>query len=235
MNEEQPNGDPAANQPDLAGYPSPEALAQGYRASSAEAQRLKQENSRFEQRVSALEAAIAQAANPQRGDPLAEYGIPPDLIDRRIEEKVERGIRQAFEPLARGFEARNKMLGTYGQDYNKFEADVAAFIGSDPELQQSYQRMFTADPLAAMDYAFLKFSDSQRKAHGAKGRSKETQGQMVEAQIPSARPGESRSQPPDNREGLKDAFKFYTETGNAEPYVKARLREGIPDSFLQQR
>src|SRR3990172_2899147 len=133
---------PAALNPDLAGYPSVEALVAGYRASSQEAKKWMEEAQRKDREFQT--AANPRPEIPQRStDPfarLADYGVPPDDLRQGIREEIQ----AAFAPLARGFEARNQIL-TQHSDYGKFEADVAQFIAQDANLSQVYNRMFQAE------------------------------------------------------------------------------------------
>jgi hypothetical protein len=133
--------------PDLAGYPSVDHLVQGYRASSEEAKKWRDRALQLEQQAPRQDIPQRQS-NPY--DRLRDYGIPPE----DLQEAVNMEIKKAFEPLARGFQARGQVVGKY-QDYAKFEADVAQYIGADPELSDRYQRMFNADPAGAMEFAFL--------------------------------------------------------------------------------
>jgi hypothetical protein len=213
--------------PDYAGYPSSDELVKGYRNSSAEAKRLVAEN----QRLHEFLAANQRPEIPQRNRPedrLAEFGIPADALNEFVNERVG----QALAPLARGFEARGRVLNDY-PDYNKFEADVAQFVNSDPEFSQRYARMFSADPVAAMELAFLKFGESKRKS--APPATAPNPQEMADAALPGNRAGDTRRTGEGTNSDVDEAWANYQKTGSnrdAEAYAKARLKQAIPDEFF---
>lgn len=223
--------------PDYAGYESSEALANGYRASSQEAKRLKDQNVALEQQLRAMSANQAPRQDPN--DPrqvLEGYAVPVDALDRYLDAKLQTSLGQAFQPVARLFEARPKMLARY-PDYGKFEADVSQYAANDPEVSQGFNAMMQTDPFAAQEYAYLKYSESQRRKSPAPEESngaRQVRRQASEARIPSQRSGDARSTP-DNAADLVDrAREHFQKTGNAVPFAKTRLRQVIPDSFLNQ-
>lgn len=230
---EQPTPQQPLN-PDLAGYPSTEALVAGYRNSGAEAKRLREEKERLENLVVQLASngSNSRAPVPDRTSTpesrLTDFGVPVDSLEQYVNERINR----AFAPLTNGMQARGKMVAEH-PDYVQFETDVARFIESDPSLSSSYPRMFEADPAAAMEYAFLKFGESRRRDVPLGN----TQlGNPVDASIPSSRGGESR-RAPDNSQDLRAAFEQYQKTGSsrdAQAYAKKRLRDVITDDFLNQ-
>src|SRR6185295_3325588 len=152
--------------PDLAGYPDTNSLVNGYRASSEEGKRQRE-------RADKLEGLVTQllsngAANPRQGVPdrhaspedrLTEFGVPVDALGDFITTR----IGQALQPLSDGVQARQTIVGKH-PDYVQFEHDVASFIATDPDLAQTYPALFKANPVAAMEYAFLKFGDSRRSS-----------------------------------------------------------------------
>jgi hypothetical protein len=218
--------------PDFAGYSSSEELARGYRASSQEAKRLAQENQRLQEAYQ--QAAVNQRQDiPNRSRPedrLAEFGIPADALNDFVNERVG----QALRPLAEGFQARGKVVTEY-PDYQKYEADVANYISSDPEFSQQYSRIFAADPAGAMQLAFLKFGESKRK--GSPSPIAPNAQEMVDASLPGGRAGESRRSESGSQGAVEEAYKRYQQTGNsrdAEAYAKLRLKQAIPDEFLNQ-
>jgi len=224
--------DPA---PDLAGYPSTDALVHGYRQSGAEAQRQKARADAAEQQLAMLSANQKQAPQGNPYDPASELetlGIPLRALDAYVESKVQGRIAEAFQPIAAGFTARGKVAAEH-PDYLKYEQDVASFINSDPQTAQAYNKMFSADPVGAMEYAYLKFGDSRRRARPSPNGSPE---QAVHASIPSARHGDSR-RAPDHEDSVRAAYERYQQTGSprdAVVYAKARLRNVVTDEFLNQ-
>lgn len=234
------NTPPAANPPaeDYAGRKDLEDLRQAYRASGDEGRRLAAENQLLR---------AQQAANPPRQeipqrevDPYGELegmGVPRAALQSAI----QREAAQFFAPVVRQLEgqaqARTHMLANYGKDFVTFEQDVAQAIQSDPAMQQRYQALFQTDPVAAVEYAYLKFGESQRRAapvppaEEAKTRQRQEQAQ---AQIPNARNGEQR-QAPAGRDNVQAAWERYQKNPNrstAEAFAKARFKETIPDEFL---
>lgn len=222
--------------PDLAGYASPEELAKAYRASSDEGKRQRQRADQLEQRLSAVEQSFTRQSVPQRANPadsLSEYGIPVDTLDAFVSERVARGVAKAFEPIARGATARNTIMSEY-PDYQKFETDVARYVESDPEMSNTYQRLFEADPAGAMEFAFLKFGEAKRKEH-PNGATKPQTSARAEAQIPSNRAGDARTIAGNaGEELLSRSWDHYQKTGDPRAFAKARIRQVVSDEFLSK-
>ena len=226
MADENVNQTPA---PDFAGYSSSEELARGYRASSQEAKRLAAENQRLQEQFqqSTQRPDIPNRSRPE--DRLAEFGIPADALNDFVNERVG----QALRPLAEGFQARGRVLNEY-PDYQKYEADVANFVNADPDFSQRYARMFSADPVAAMELAFLKFGESKRK--GAPAPVAPNAQEMADASLPGGRAGDSRRTEHSGQGAIDDAFRKYQASGSqqdAEAFAKLRIRQTIPDSVYE--
>lgn len=230
------NGPVAPLNPDLAGYPTPEALVAGYRNSSEEGKRQRERADKLEglvtQLISAQTGSNSRSPVPDRGgsaeDRLTALGVPVDALEEYVGDRISK----AFQPIANGMQARGRMVAER-PDYIQFENEVARFIETDPDLNQRYPKMFEADPAGAMEYAFLKFGDSRRREAPAP---METVGNPVDASIPSSRGGESR-RVPDQSQELQSAFERYQKTGSprdAEAYAKLRLRRVVSDDFLNQ-
>lgn len=225
---------PLPMNPDFAGYPTLEAFREGYRQSGAEAQRLRGENEKKDALIAQV-LTNGMAANPRtvpdrRGTPaerLTDFGVPVDAI----QEMVRGELQNALAPLTRGIQARGAMVSEH-PEYVQFENDVAQFINNDPGLSQSYPKMFEADPAGAMEYAFLKFGDSRRRAPGSPAGSDRSG--MTDAAIPSSRAGDGRrSTLPD--EDVRSAFQRYQQTGSnqdAAAYARTRLKQVISDEHL---
>jgi len=219
---------------DLAGYPDTASLVKGYRESGSEA---KKQRERAEQAEALVQQLLtAQEANPrpsvkQRGRPqdrLSEFGIPVDALGEFLDERLQ----EAFEPIAKGITARTTLQAEY-PDYAKFEADVAQFVQSDKALNETYNRLFKADPVGAFEYAFLKFGESRRRG----SRSGMPQEEAAHAAIPSGRNGEARRVDFGAGADTQKAWERYQRTGNKQDmnaYVKARLRTVVTDDFLNQ-
>lgn len=230
--------DPTAPQaplnPDLAGYPTVEALVHGYRESGNEAKKQRERADKLEQLATQLLASTGNPRGdvPDRGrgrsaeDRLTESAVPVDALS----ELIDRRIGNALEPITRGVSARGKIVADH-PDYVKFENEVAQFIESDPEMSEKYPKLFSVDPASAMEYAFLKFGESRRRTHTPSqngGRGPE------DAAIPTSRSGDGRRQPEADLD-VQAAFERYQKSGSsrdAAAYAKARLRTVIKDEFL---
>jgi hypothetical protein len=222
--------------PDLAGYPTVEALVAAKRSSDVEAKRLYDENQKKDALLSQAlmngfqngrqSVPDRRATSPE--DRLTEVGVPADAMT----EIIRREIQQAFTPLTNGIQARGKMVSDH-PDYVQFETEVSQFIANDPDLSARYPKMFEADPAGAMEYAFLKFGDSRRRANPA---TDSRIGNPTDAAIPSSRAGEGR-RAPDGSQALQEAYERYQRTGSskdAQAYAKLRLHGVVKDEFLNQ-
>lgn len=240
----QPNGGPPLN-PDLAGYTSVEALVAGYRASSEEGKKQRDRADRLEALAGRLltdgDGANRQNVPDRRGmgaaDRLSTFGVPVDALDEYVGGRIREAVDSALRPITRGVGARAQVVKDH-PDYVQFEADVSAFIETDPLLSRVYPAMFEADPVGALEYAFLRFGDSRRRAAGGgggNGAGHERPG-LADAAVPSSRSGDSR-RAPDAQGDLETAFAQYQKTGSprdAERYARLRLRSVISDQFLNQ-
>jgi hypothetical protein len=236
---EETNGSPAPTEPNaddrIADLEAKLAdVNRRYAASSEEGKRLAQT-------VQQLQASYVQPRQnvPNRApyeEELETVGMPLNALDQMIGNRVQQGIAQAFEPFQRGIQARQTMVGRY-KDYNKFESETMEYVNSDPELQASYARTFQADPGVAAEWAYLKFGNDKRKAHGNRGGgSNSPQEDQIEAQIPSQRSGDARRIPQDGG-AVQEARRAWEQNKNpttAALYAKARLKSAIPDEFLNQ-
>jgi hypothetical protein len=223
--------------PELAGYPTVDALVAGYRNSSEEGKRQRERADKLEQLVT--QQLMANAENQRRAVPnrtkrpeeqLTDYGVPVDALDAYLERK----IGEKFEPIVRGVQARGSMLSK-NPGYLQFENDVAQFIETEPDFKNTYNNMFNADPAGAMEYAFLKFADSRRGALPASANGGSREG-IGDASIPSSRAGDGR-RAPDQDSAIQSAFERWQKTGSsadAAAYAKARLHNVITDDFLNQ-
>lgn len=235
----QGGGEPA--QPDLMGYPSVEALVKAKRESDQEFRNLRAGYQTLEQRLQQVEQSFRPAVPQRHGRPedrLSEVGVPVDAVEAMIEERVAQRVTQAFQPLAQMATARNKLMGEY-PDYQKFEAEIAAHIQSDPEREQRYNRMFQADPVGALEWAMGQYSENRRAQHKSSPQRGREPAEVAEAQLPSVRNGDARRAPQGGADAaqLTELANRYRETGSrrdAEAYAKARLHTVIKDDFLNQ-
>jgi hypothetical protein len=192
---------------------------QRYSASSEEGKRLAQQNQVLMQE---LQGRMVQQRNPDPFSELDTLGVPQQALREAMRSVATEVFGQALEPVTRAYQARPKLMASY-PDYNKFEAEVAQFVQNDPELSQSYQRMFQADPVGAMELAYLKYGDHQRRNHPqANGNRNEEE--KVHAQIPNARSAESRA-PRQEDDAVKAGWEHYQKTGRPEQFAMARFRQ----------
>lgn len=218
------NGASEPKQPDLMGYKSVEDLVAAKRASD-------QELKRIAEKVNGLEQAFNSYQRPQMpsrfnspDEELGAYGVPVQALDTYVKQRLE----QAFAPIAQGMQARQNIVAR-NPDYAKYESEIARFVTEDPNLQSRYQKMFQADPEAAMDYAAMKFSESRREtATPAKRESSR------EASIPSSRSGDARSTTSTPDDDVQRAKDHYQKTGDPRYYAQARLRQTIDPEFYNR-
>lgn len=224
---------------DLAGYKTVEDLVKGYRSSSDEAKRLKAERDAERNTRLLLEQQAAQRSNGNgngRKSPeelLEEFGIPVAALEQLIDARADQKLGAVLTPIAKGASARNSMLSSY-PDYQKYEADVAKYIGEDPALTEKYTKMFNVDPEAAMEFAFLKYGQAHPAKSGGTPSDPQRQARS-ETQIPSSRSGDARTMPQANQdERLTRSWEHFQKTGDPRAFAKARLSQVISDDFLSR-
>lgn len=231
QNQEQPLN------PDLMGYPSVEALVNAKRASDAEAKKIRDERDALANQLRTVNTYVPEA-NPRQDvkrrdrpeDRLTEFGVPVDAL----EEYVNTRLQKAFEPVLAAANARSTIVGQY-PDYVKFESDVNQFLQTDRELNDRVGRMAQGDPVGALEYAFLKFAED-RKGSVNLNRNGDQQS-VIDAGIPSSRNGEGRRVSQGTDSDVQRAWEQYQKTGSQEAvrtFVKARLKQVIPEDFLRQ-
>lgn len=203
---EQPNG-AAANPPDLAGYGSVDELARAYRASGAEAKRLKAEADQYRQALDELRRpSIPQRSRPE--EYLQQIGVDPQPIIELMDQRFS----QAMRPLAQMASARQEMLSRY-PDYNKFESEVAQFISSDPERLERYNRLFSADPAGAIEYGILAFTADRQKSAPS---TREPREETVHAQVPGPRSADTSRRSGDPAAARDAAWQRYQQNPSRE-------------------
>jgi len=238
----EPNEQPTPQQPlnpELMGYPSVEALVAAKKASDAEGKRLFDENQKKDLLLSQMlqnglaEGTPRQSVPDRRSatpeDRMTEFGVPVDALKSIVRAE----FAEAFRPISNGLQARGQLVASH-PDYVQFETDVAQFINTDPELSASYPKMFEVTPVQAMEYAFLKFTESRRKALG--GEPEASFPGRADAGIPTSRSGDGRREPGQDA-AVQQAFERFQKTGtpqDAQAYAKARLKGVISDEFLQR-
>lgn len=204
-------------------------------SSDAEARRLLEDHRR---EVDELKAQISQrasddAVNQQKGriaeirKKLTEEGYPIDLIEVLQEETARQVVTTTLDPLLKAAQADGELMEEYGSDYATKRAQVMSWINRQPELRDRYQRMLSADPAGAVDWALMKFSTAQkdeafRSAQAGGGGDPSSKRGKPQAKI--AKPG-SRTSKPKSETSRKDdeevrrAWEEAMRTGNWEHYA----------------
>jgi|SwirhirootsSR2_FD_contig_31_13289662_length_1150_multi_4_in_0_out_0_2 hypothetical protein len=207
-------------------------VSRDYAASSREAKRLAELNQN-------LQSAYVNPHQdvPHRntaGERLAEAAVPVDALEEYVDQRANQIVSQKFEPLVRGMQARQTMLGKY-KDYGKFESDIGELLNTDSDFQQMYNRVFQADPVAAFELAYHRLGETKRKSH-RNGAPPDTS-DLTEAQIPNQRSGDARRIPQGQEAAVEVAARNYRENPNrntAAAFARARLKTAISDDFLNQ-
>lgn len=154
-------------------YTSVEELERGYWNSAQEAQRIAAENKLLKEL-----AAANQRANPaervearnEYQDELRDAAIPVEALEKLIEDRANRIVQKAFEPIVRGAQARNEMTERY-PEFATRERELQSFLSARPDVNDKYNRMMAAGlEDAAMEYAFLALNSGQpRQTSDASG------------------------------------------------------------------
>lgn len=135
----------------LAGkYRDQEALEKGYLEQSRETQRIIAERRALEERVRLLNATVnqLQAANqPSFDESDPEAGL--SAADMRT--FVADELQKLMTPLFQNAEA----VGYFGED----QAKINTFLRDNPDLQQTFQRLTTADPQGAAELVTRRYRD----------------------------------------------------------------------------
>ena len=124
-------------------YNTIDEFEKGYWSSAQEATRIAAENKAFreilagQQRVNPAERVEAR---DEALEELREAAIPVEALDRLINERANRAIRAALEPIARGAQARNDMLDKF-PEFEKTERELGLFLSANPEVNDEYQSL----------------------------------------------------------------------------------------------
>jgi hypothetical protein len=138
-------------------------------------------------------------------DRLYEHGVPADAVREIIDEALN-GLTQRMAAQARAVQGNPGLQQNLGA--------VDKFLEANDEVRQRAQAIASVDAGAGADYAWLQF---QRANGGLSGGSASF--------TPGAGP---------NADELRKAWNENPTRENRDRFVKARLRQAIPDSFLNQ-
>lgn len=216
--------------PDLMGYESVEALVAAKRSSDQHARTMAE-------RLQQLEQNTVARANPTPYDDLEALGIPTDKLRSAIKDEARNLLREELAPLAAAGAAREKMLAQH-PDYQKFEPELNRFLQANPEVNEQYQwalsnsRQKPESAQMAMEWAFLKFGEEQRRKHRSAPQGAPQD--PAAAAIPSSS-AQERGNAPAGQDGdkLKQAFDYGRKQGDWRPFAHERLKGIIPDSHFQ--
>lgn len=213
-------------------------LKQAYLASSDHAKQLATQLQQSQVQMAELQARLTPPPRPTSPyEELEQIGVPSNPLRQAIASEIQ----EAFRPIARQIEGQNQarthMLTSYGEDYTKFEQDVAKYIQADQSLSQRYNAMFAQDPVAAVEYAFLKYGETKRRENPSENGAIESKHQQARAQVPTSRSSESRNPEGGNRSRVERAFEAFQKNPNrhtAEAFAKSRFATVITDEHLNQ-
>lgn len=233
--------EPIANEPDLAGYQTPEELAKAYRASGAEAKRLAAEVAARDQMLQQYQQVLQQQQRPANPDPfsaLEELGVPSQTIRQAIRGVVKEEVLDPLQAYQTNkTQARAKLIQKYGEDYVKFEPEIQTFANTDPEFSSTYLRLSQTDPESADELAFLKFGQTKRqtvtdKRQESRERSRQ---ERTEASIPTSRTGGNRDDNSQFEEQMAELRKRAQQGDKtaAQRYASARYRQGLSRQFYE--
>jgi hypothetical protein len=227
----EPNENPTPPTVDLRGYPDVDRLVKGYDASSAEAKRLAEENQRLQQQLQGF------AANPRPDIPVREspmdrlrgIGVPPE----DVMEVARQVVTEVLKPLAEMAGSRQSLMAEY-PDYGKYEADVMAWVKSDPRRSQWYDQNIVKEPAATSELAFLKYGEHLRR--NAPAATPPPNEDMVHARVPGGGAGTAPGAETGYDAQVQQARERFEKTGSredAERLAHLRLKQVIPDSHFQ--
>lgn len=216
-------------------------LEQRYAASSNEGKRLAAEVQKWQAYAHQVEQQIQQAQQPARNpaDKLAEYGIPVNDLEEFVNSRVDQVVESRLRPISQWGAARTELTSRYGEDYPKYEAEAIRFVGSDPESNQRYLQMLKTDAAAANEWAYLKYADQQRRS-APQDNGSVVQHAQVQASIPQSRSGDARMAPDMDNTAREVWNRMQQETNPRlknelrDYYVSLRLKQAVPDDFLQK-
>jgi len=204
-----------------------------YSDSTREAQRVTQLNQQLQSQLYETHRQDVPQRN-SAGQRLADVGIPVDALEELVTERARSLVQEQFQPIMRGMQARTELVGRY-KDFAKFESDIGELLNEDQAFQQTYNRVYQADPAAALELAYHRLGDTKRKTH--KGERFNSEEEMAGAQIPSQRSGDARRSPNGNDAVYSQAADNYRKSPNrrtAEALFKARMKSVISDDHLGQ-
>lgn len=232
-------------------YRTPEELEAGYENSFRELDRIRERHTAElqaeRQRVDELFSRVVQPQAPP-DDPFArltstEDGtFTPEALREAVRAEARRIAREEAQasvaPLTEmerrrniGTAARSRVASKYA-DFADIENDLSTFVQSDEQTLATYNRMFGADPEAAMEWAYLK----HRVANPAKAPRVSAADQAPGGEIPAQRTNEQRAEEPDAGRAAAEqrGLEYFRRYGNAQPYLRARLHGLIPDSHFKE-
>ena len=247
-----PPAEPPAAPPEQTPPPAPPAAGEGqglifgkYRTLD-EAQKgyFEQVNSfmREQAKAQALESLLtsqrASPAPPQPPPPdpameeLENSGIPPQVLESFVQRVVQREAAKVFQAQVAPWVAGQQARAAAAQrlpDFDAREQQVADFIQASPELDVRYRRMFQADPLAAMEWAYFQHSLTVSSSAPAPPVRQSAAPPVAPAALPQP-VGTARQAPPAaTAEEMEKARQYALTYGDPMPWLRMRLRGILPE------
>ena len=156
-------------------------------------------------------------------------GLTPREADRvtRVSRRTATSVFQAqVEPYEAGQQARTQAARRL-PDFEAREQAVADYIQADPDLDARYRRMFKADPLAAMEWAYLSHNLATTPPPPPPRISAAPP--VAPAALPQAAGGSRQSPMAENAEELEKARQYALTFGDPKPWLRLRLKGIIPE------
>lgn len=188
----------------------------------------------------------AQQVNPVRPEPpapaapdpfmeaLEEAGIPvqalTSYVQRTAREAAIPAAQEQVMPIVAGSQARAVAARTL-PNFDNRENLVADFIQGTPELDIRYRRMFQADPLGAMEWAFAQY-DRFNPPGPMPPTPPTLPRQAPSSPSPAALPAPSapgRSVPKQSEEELERAREYARIFGDPTQFLRLRLKNIHPE------
>lgn len=138
-------------------YRSIEAMEQGYWQTAQEGLRWRDQARAKDQRIADLEAALAAKQERQTEEVFEESGLPLGALDARIEQKALGLLKQTLGPVFMANEAESQLM----QQFPDFPGMAQIQRDLDPDVAESYRKLLSMEPQAAMSMAYKVWKSKQ--------------------------------------------------------------------------
>jgi hypothetical protein len=233
----------AGGQPEqlLAGkYKSVDELERGYQNLFSEGQKLVERIRALEEQGQYRPAPNWEGEAADRVDPATRVAQRQDPVDalslagipvHELDEFVRKRIAQEIQPVFQGAQARQTVAQDY-PEFSKHEGELAQFVEANPQLKARYNRVYNADPEAALKWLFNEYMRGQSAPReSASGEA------QAAARLDAALPG--RVQPQRRSPGDFDTETYNKlreealKTGDWSRALAFKLRSTIPDGHYE--